>query len=242
MTLDGKTAIVTGGAAGIGRAIADRFLREGARVLVADVDAEKGKRTEAELSGLGSVHFIKTDVGRRLDIHNLVAAAIDDFGDIDVLVNNAATTHHADFLDLKEDDLDRVLRINLKGPLLAGQAVARYMVDKVKAGGAPGSIINLSLVGRSIAAMTAEPASLVAHGGIAQLTRVMASSLAPWGIRVNGIGPGSSRDGGVQEEPAEVASLATLLASAASGAMTGETIAVGSDLAALRMSSTGSRA
>lgn len=244
MILDGKTAIVTGAASGIGHAIADRFLREGARVLIADVDADNGKRAEKELAGLGSVHFVKTDVGKRLDIHNLVAAAIDDFGDIDVLVNNAAISHRADFLDLKEDDFDNVMRVNLKGPLLAGQAVARYMVDKVKAGGTPGTIINLSSINDTVA-IADQAAYVVSKGGLAQLTRVMALSLAPWGIRVNAIGPGSVMTemmGNVIDdqaarqnvlsrtplgrigEPSEIASIAAFLASSQSSYITGQTI------------------
>ena len=243
MALDGKTAIVTGGAGGIGYAIAERFLRDGARVVIADVDAVKGERAEADLSRLGKAQFIRTDVGRKLDVHNLVAATVDAFGDIDVLVNNAGIVHGADFLDLKEEDFDRVLAVNLKGAFLTGQAVARFMVDKVKGGGPAGSIVNMSSVNAVFAIANQVPYS-ISKGGMSQLTKVMALSLAPHGIRVNAIGPGSimtdmlssvNADPAAKNrilsrtplgrigEPSEIASIAAFLASDDASYVTGQT-------------------
>lgn len=244
MALDGKTAIVTGGAGGIGLAIAQRFLREGARVMIADVNQSKGDKAEHDLSGLGQVRFFKADIGKRLDIHNLVAATIDAFGDIDILVNNAGIVHGADFLDLKEEDFDRVLRVNLKGSFLAGQAVARFMVEKVAGGGAAGSIVNMSSV-NAVFALPEQLAYSVSKGGVNQLTKAMALSLAPYGIRVNAIGPGSiltdmlasvnsdpddkkrllSRTPlGRIGEPSEIAAIAAFLASDDASYITGQTI------------------
>lgn len=244
MKLDGKTAIITGGAKGIGYAIAERFLREGARVVIADIDQEQGFAAERDLEKLGATRFVRADVGKRLDVHNLVASTIDAFGDVDVLVNNAGIDHQADFLDLAEDDFDRVLRINLKGAFLAGQAVARIMVDRVKAGGAPGTIINMSSV-NSVVAIPDQVPYAVSKGGIAQLTTVMALALAPHGIRVNAIGPGSistdmlarakadpaakarmlSRTPlGRIGEPQEIAAIAAFLASDDASYITGQTI------------------
>jgi glucose 1-dehydrogenase len=244
MAIEGKTAIVTGGGSGIGFAIAQRFLRDGCKVMVADIDQEKGEKAERDLAKLGEVQFVKADIGKRLDIHNLVAATIDAFGDIDVLVNNAAIVHGADFLDLKEADFDRVLRVNLKGSFLAGQAVARYMVDKVKAGGAAGSIVNMSSV-NAVFAIAEQLAYSVSKGGVNQLTKAMALSLAPYGIRVNAIGPGSimtdmlaatnsdpaatkrllSRTPlGRLGEPSEIAAIAAFLASEDASYITGQTI------------------
>ena len=244
MILDGKTAIVTGAAGGIGLAIAQRFLRDGAKVMIADVDQEKGEKAERDLAGLGEARFVRTDVGKRLDIHNLVAAAIDAFGDIDILVNNAGIVHSADFLDISEDDFDRVLRVNLKGSFLAGQAVARYMADKVKAGGRPGAIVNMSSVNAVFAIANQVPYS-VSKGGINQLTKVMALGLAPYGIRVNAIGPGSimtdmlasvNSDPAAKNrilsrtplgrigEPSEIAAIAAFLASDDASYITGQTI------------------
>jgi NAD(P)-dependent dehydrogenase (short-subunit alcohol dehydrogenase family) len=244
MALDGKSAIVTGAANGIGYAIAERFLREGCRVMVADIDAEKGASALEDLKKLGEVRFRKVDVGKRLDVHNLVAATIDAFGDIDILVSNAGIVHGADFLDITEEDFDRVMRVNLKGVFLTGQAVARYMVDKVKNGGSPGTIINMSSVNAVFAIANQVPYS-VSKGGVNQLTKVMALSLASYGIRVNAIGPGSimtdllasvADDSAARHrilsrtplgrigEPSEIASIAAFLASDDASYITGQTI------------------
>jgi glucose 1-dehydrogenase len=244
MPLTGKTAIVTGAASGIGYAIAERFLREGAKLVIGDVDAEKGARGAGDLGKLGQVRFIKADVGKKLDVHNLVAAAVDAFGDIDILVNNAGIVHGADFLDLKEEDFDRVLRVNLKGAFLTGQAVARLMVERVKQGGSAGAIINMSSINAVFAIANQVPYS-ISKGGMNQLTKVMALSLAPYGIRVNAIGPGSimtemlasvNADPAARErvlsrtplgrigEPSEIASIASFLASDDASYITGQTI------------------
>lgn len=244
MPLDGKTAIVTGAAGGIGYAIAERFLREKARVVIADIDAEKGARAEADLGKLGEVHFVKCDVSRRLDVHNLVAAAIEALGDIDILVNNAGIVHGAEFLDLREEDFDRVMGVNLKGSFLTGQAVARHMVDRVKEGGSPGAIVNMSSINAVFAIPNQVPYS-ISKGGVAQLTKVMALALAPYGIRVNAIGPGSimtemlasvNSDPAAKNrvlsrtplgrvgEPSEIAAIAVFLASDEASYVTGQTI------------------
>jgi NAD(P)-dependent dehydrogenase (short-subunit alcohol dehydrogenase family) len=244
MPLDGKVAIVTGGAGGIGYAIAERFAREKAKVVIADVDTEKGARAERDLGRFGDVQFVKADVGRRLDVHNLVAATIDSHGDIDILVNNAGIAHGADFLDLTEEDFDRVLAVNLKGTFLTGQAVARRMVERVKAGGPAGSIVNMSSINAVLAIANQIPYS-VSKGGVNQLTRAMALSLAPHGIRVNAIGPGSIRtdmlasvnaDPAARDrilsrtplgrigDPAEIAAIAVFLASDEASYVTGQTI------------------
>ena len=244
MALDGKVAIVTGAASGIGRAVAERFVREGAAVVLADIDTEKGEAAERDLAAAGRARFVTTDVARRLDVHNLVAAAIDAFGDIDILVNNAGVVHGADFLDLREEDFDRVLAINLKGAFLTGQAVARHLVDRVQQGGAPGAIVNMSSVNAVFAIANQLPYS-VSKGGVNQLTKVMALALAPHGIRVNAIGPGSimtdmlasvnadpaARDRilsrtpmGRIGEPSEIAAIAVFLASDEASYITGQTI------------------
>ena len=174
MALDGKVGIVTGGANGIGLAIARRFLQDGMSVMIGDVDEEAGKKAVSDLEHLGHIDFAKADVSRKLDVHNLVASTLDRFGDIDVLVNNAGIVHGADFLELSEADFDRVLAVNLKGSFLTGQAVARYMVDKVKKGGPPGSIVNMSSINAvvSIASQLPKPTELQAKASTFETARI----------------------------------------------------------------------
>ena len=244
MKLDGKAAIVTGGASGIGYAIAERFVAERARVLIADIDEGRGSKAAETLSKKGEARFHQANVANRSEVEGLVASAIDAFGSIDVLVNNAGIVHAAEFLDLAEADFDRVLGVNLKGSFLTGQAVARHMVERVKAGGKPGSIVNMSSVNAVFAIANQVPYS-VSKGGINQLTKVMSLGLAPYGIRVNAIGPGSimtemlasvNDDPAAKNrilsrtplgrigEPAEIASIAAFLASDEASYVTGQTI------------------
>lgn len=190
MALDGKTAIVTGGASGIGYACVRRMLDDGARVVIADVDEDRGEAAAADLADYGEVRFVACDVGERLDVHNLVATTLDAYDDIDVLVSNAGIVHKAQFLELSEADFDRVMRTNIKGAFLCGQAVAQHMVDRVAEGDAPGAIVNMSSVNAVFGIPDQVPYS-VSKGGVAQLTKVMAIALAPHGIRVNAVGPGS---------------------------------------------------
>jgi NAD(P)-dependent dehydrogenase (short-subunit alcohol dehydrogenase family) len=242
--MDGKNAIVTGGAKGIGYAIAKRYLEDGARVIIADQDERAGETAREDLSKLGDIRFVAADVAQRLDVRNLVAKALDALGNIDILVNNAGISHTADFLELKEADFDRVLGVNLKGVFLCGQAVARHMVDRVTDGGDPGCIINISSI-NSVVALPDQLPYCVSKGGVAQLTRVMALSLATHGIRVNAIGPGSimtdllnavvgDKNGrgkilsrtplGRIGEPGEIAGIAAFLASRDASYITGQTV------------------
>ncbi|WP_263627154.1 SDR family oxidoreductase [Stappia stellulata] len=244
VSLENKVAIVTGAAGGIGFAIAKRFVQDGAKVVIADQDETRGEAAEAELKALGDVLYVHCNVAEKLDVRNLVAATLDAYGDIDVLVNNAGIVVGADFLDLDEADFDRVLSVNLKGAFLCSQAVARHMVAKVKDGGTPGTIINMSSVNAVFAIANQVPYS-VSKGGLNQLTKVAALSLAEYGIRVNGIGPGSimtemlasvNSDPAAKArvlsrtplrrvgEPSEIAGVAAFLASDDASYITGQTI------------------
>jgi NAD(P)-dependent dehydrogenase (short-subunit alcohol dehydrogenase family) len=239
MRLANKVAIVTGATQGIGLACAQRLVAEGASVMLADINLDG----EASAAALGErARFFAADVSQKSDVDALVAATLQAFGRIDILVNNVGVTHAAEFLDLAEEDFDRVIRINLKSMFLCGQAVAREMVKQ-----SSGCIINMSSVNAEVAIVNQVPYS-ISKGGINQLTRVMSLNLAQHGIRVNGIGPGtiltelakqavlgspqarntilSRTPLGRCGEPEEVASIAAFLASDDASYMTGQTIYV----------------
>jgi NAD(P)-dependent dehydrogenase (short-subunit alcohol dehydrogenase family) len=164
--LAGRVCIVTGGAQGIGEACVRRFAREEAKVVIADIDDARGTALAAELGGL----YVHCDVGDKAQVDALVAQALAAHGRIDVLVNNAGIFKAAEFLDVTEADFDAVLRINLKGSFMVGQAVARVMAAAGK-----GSIVNMSSVNGVLAIPTIASYN-VSKGGINQLTRVMALS------------------------------------------------------------------
>jgi NAD(P)-dependent dehydrogenase (short-subunit alcohol dehydrogenase family) len=236
--LGGRVCIVTGAAQGIGEACARRFAREGAKVVLADVDDAKGQALAQELGGL----FVHCDVGDKAQVDTLVAKAVLSHGRVDVLVNNAGIFKAADFLDITEADFDAVLRVNVKGSFLVGQAVAREMA---KAGG--GAIVNMSSV-NAVLAIPNIASYNVSKGGINQLTRVMALALVDKGIRVNAVAPGTIATELAAKavltseeakkkimmrtpmkrlgEPAEVADVVAYLASDAASYITGEIVVV----------------
>ncbi|MGI4845877.1 MAG: SDR family NAD(P)-dependent oxidoreductase [Janthinobacterium lividum] len=237
MRLANKTAIVTGASQGIGLACATRLVQEGARVMLVDVRTE-GRDAAAGLGEAARFHL--ADVSLKADVDAMVAATLQAFGQIDILVNNAGVTHAADFLDLAEEDFDRVLRINLKSMFLCSQAAAREMVKRQT-----GCIINISSVNAELTIPNQVP-YVVSKGGVNQLTRVAAISLAEHGIRVNAIGPGtiltelakkavlgspearqtilSRTPLGRCGEPEEVAAICAFLASGDASYITGQTL------------------
>ncbi len=189
--LSGRVAIVTGGAQGIGQACVRRLAQDGCKLVIADVSDAPGEALAAELGAL----YVHCDVGDKAQVDALVAATIATHGRIDILVNNAGIFKAADFLEVTEADFDAVLRVNLKGAFLVGQAVARVMAKqqpRQNAGepAARGAIVNMSSVNGTLAIPTIASYN-VSKGGINQLTRVMALALADQGIRVNAVAPGT---------------------------------------------------
>jgi glucose 1-dehydrogenase len=242
MRLEGKVALVTGAAQGIGLACAVALAREGARVAIADVNASAGAAALRRLQEAGAeAAFIACDVSRKADVDKAVAAVVSEFGRLDIAIANAGIVHAADFLELQEADFDRVLSVNLKGVFLVGQAAARQMVKQ----GGGGAIINMSSV-NAILAIPNQVPYVVSKGAVNQLTKVMALSLASHGIRVNGIGPGTiltdlARDAvlgnreaerkilsrtpmGRMGEPEEIGRVAAFLVSDDASYLTGQTI------------------
>ena len=241
MRLEDKVVIVTGAAGGIGRACAERFASEGAKVVLSDLDDAKGEEVaEAIQAKGGDAIFVACDVGDKSQVDALIDSAVAAFGRLDCVIANAGIVHPCDFLDLAEEDFDRVIRINLKGVFLTGQAAARQMVAQ----GTGGTIINMSSINAVLAIPQIAP-YVVSKGGVNQLTKVMALALADKGIRVNGIGPGtigtemaaqvlsdpakmqaamSRTPMGRVGDPGEIASVAVFLASEESSYITGQTI------------------
>jgi NAD(P)-dependent dehydrogenase (short-subunit alcohol dehydrogenase family) len=179
--LQGRVAIVTGGAQGIGEACVRRLHREGAHPVVVDIDDTRGQALATELD----LRYLRCDVGDKAQVDATVATVVQTHGHIDILVNNAGIFKAADFLEVSEADFDAVLRVNLKGAFLMGQAVARVM-----AAAGRGSIVNMSSVNGTLAIPTIASYN-VSKGGINQLTRVMALALADHGVRVNAVAPGT---------------------------------------------------
>ncbi len=196
MKLNQRVAVITGAAQGIGAACARAFAEEGAHVVVSDVNEIGGTALVRDIAAAGGMAiFCRADVGDKGDAERLVAHAVENFGRLDVLVNNAGIVHAAEFIDLAEEDFDRVLRVNLKGAFLCGQAAVRQMLAQTaradaNSAGSRGVVINMSSVNAVLAIANQVPYT-VSKGALNQLTRVMAIGLAPKGIRVVGIGPGS---------------------------------------------------
>lgn len=243
-SLAGKVAIITGGKGGIGRAIALAFAEAGADIVVCSRVVEDGQlgAVAAEIQRLGRHSLaVQTDITRKNDVDSLVQRVMDEFGGIDILVNNAAMNIMAPLLELREDGWDRIINTDLKGYYLCCQAVGKRMVDRKR-----GNIINMA----SAAAMKARQkmgAYCIAKAGVVMLTRVLALELASYNIRVNAIAPSMVKTKfsqplwsapetlkrieaeiplGRLAEPGDIIGTALFLASDASSYITGHTIIV----------------
>ncbi|OBI83453.1 3-oxoacyl-ACP reductase FabG [Mycobacterium asiaticum] len=232
--LEGQTAVVTGAAQGLGFAIAERFIAEGARVVLGDVNLEA---TEAAAEKLGSAEVavaVRCDVTQSDQVQNLIQTAIDRFGDLDIMVNNAGITRDATMRKMTEEQFDQVINVHLKGTWNGTRLAAAVMREKKR-----GAIINMSSVSGKVG-MVGQTNYSAAKAGIVGMTKAAAKELAYLNVRVNAIAPGLIRsamteampqriwDSKVAEvpmgragEPSEVASVALFLASDLSSYMTG---------------------
>ncbi len=242
--LEGKHAVITGGAVGIGRATALSFGEEGAHVVIADLDREHAKETAAEVSAKGvKARAFVTDVTARLDVEKMFSEAAEFMGGIDILVTCAGGyTKYGRFEDIEEDEWDRMIELNLKSVYLCCKAVIPFMKER-----GWGRIINLgSRAGRSASAGTSPAHYGSAKGAVSILTQYIAKEVGPYGITANTIAPSTTLTERVRKlltpekeemfiadcplgrlaEPDEITGVITFLASDESRYITGATIDV----------------
>ncbi|GAA4553002.1 3-oxoacyl-ACP reductase FabG [Amycolatopsis samaneae] len=233
--LTDRTAVVTGGAQGIGYAIAELFAAEGAHVVLGDLDGDAAARAAEKLGGIG----VRCDVTKASDVDALLAAAEDTFSPVDVLVNNAGITRDATLRTMTEDQFDQVINVHLKGSWNGVRTAAAIMRERSR-----GSIVNISSLSGKVG-MVGQTNYSAAKAGIVGLTKAAAKELAHHGVRVNAIQPGLIRTAMTEAMPAkvwdqkmaeipmrragevgEIASVALFLASDLSSYMTGTVLEV----------------
>ncbi|MCV7084411.1 3-oxoacyl-ACP reductase FabG [Mycolicibacter hiberniae] len=236
--LNGRTAVITGGAQGLGFAIAQRFVAEGARVVLGDLNLEATEAAAARL-GPDAAVAVRTDVTDSAEVDALVATAVERFGGLDIMVNNAGITRDATMRKMTEDDFDQVIAVHLKGTWNGLRAAAAIMRERKR-----GAIVNMSSISGKVG-MIGQTNYSAAKAGIVGMTKAASKELAYLGVRVNAIQPGLIRsamteampqriwDSKVAEvpmgragEPDEVAGVALFLASDMSSYMTGTVLEV----------------
>lgn len=185
LDMSGRVAVVTGAGSGIGRASAQALAAAGAAVVCADLDANSADETAALIDAQGGTATGATvDVADRQAVDQVVEAAVRRHGRLDVMCNIAGTMVDASILELGEEDLDRIIGVNLKGVLFGCQAAGRVMVEQ-----GSGAIVNMA----SAAVLTPTPgvgAYAITKAGVVQITRIMATEVGPKGVRVNAVAPG----------------------------------------------------
>ncbi len=186
MRLEAKKAVVTGGASGIGRAVCELFAREGASVMIGDLDAEGGQKTAQRINDEGGkAEFMATDISREADVQRLIEHAATTFGGIDIVMNNAAAFVFGKIEDVGKADWDKVMGVNVVGPA----NMVRFALPHLKASDA-GAIVNMASVSSFVAAPAFIPYNS-SKGALLQLTRSLAMDLGEFGIRVNCVCPGA---------------------------------------------------
>jgi NAD(P)-dependent dehydrogenase (short-subunit alcohol dehydrogenase family) len=240
--LKGKTALVTGGGSGLGRAICCGFSDAGARVIAADITLASAEQTASLVKeGGGEAQAVALDVSNKAQVEEVVGQVVHTWGAIDILVNSAGRAIRGTALDYPEESWDTIINVNLKGTFLCCQAAGKYMAERKS-----GKIINVASIGGFIA-YAGSIAYLASKGGVVQLTKGFAVELAPFNVQVNAIAPslfetpmmaGSRSDSesqryfmdrtpmGRRGRPEEVVGAAVFLAAASSSMVTGHTLAV----------------
>jgi NAD(P)-dependent dehydrogenase (short-subunit alcohol dehydrogenase family) len=199
ISLEGKTAIVTGAASGIGSAVAIRLAEAGANIALFDIDKHKGPQIEEDIRQLGNkAKFYACDVSVRSDCQNAVDGVSKDFGNLDILVNNAGVITRKDIVQLSEEEWDHVLRVNLKSVYQLSHLVIPRMVQN---GG--GSIVNIGS-GWGIKGGPNAVAYCASKGGVVNLTRAMAIDHGEQGVRVNCVCPGDVHTELLEREAAQM--------------------------------------
>lgn len=185
MRLEGKVAIITGAARGIGKATAEKFLKEGANVVVCDINIDQVNAAVEELKSISDkVIGIKVDVTNRADVDEMIKVTLDKFGKIDCLVNNAGITADNTLLKMSEEEWDRVININLKGVFNCGQAAAKVMSEQ-----GYGVILNASSV-VGLYGNYGQTNYAATKWGVIGMTKTWAKELGKKGVRVNAVAPG----------------------------------------------------
>jgi 3-oxoacyl-[acyl-carrier protein] reductase len=237
--LTGQTAVVTGGAQGLGFAIAQRFIAEGARVVLGDVNLEATESAATQLGGDDVALAVSCDVTSAADVETLVAAAVDRFGGLDIMVNNAGITRDATMRKMTDEQFDQVIAVHLKGTWNGTRKAAAIMRENKR-----GAIVNMSSLSGKVG-LVGQTNYSAAKAGIVGMTKAAAKELAHLGVRVNAIAPGLIRSAmteampqriwdekvaevpmGRAGEPSEVANVALFLASDLSSYMTGTVLEV----------------
>lgn len=186
MEINGKTAIVTGGTSGIGFSTAQALLKKGAKVVIAGRNVERGEKAAEELSSISpDVAFCQADTADEMSVKNLVEFAVERFGSLDIMVNNAGIGIHGAVDELSGEDWDKVIAINLNGVFYG----TKYAAIQMKKQGHGGAIISTSSI-EGIIGDGLIPSYCAAKGGVNQLTKSSALALAKDGIRVNTVNPG----------------------------------------------------